>query len=187
MSKRSSNTSADSLFFKSGIRRTKRKNRAPLRAYTLEDSKNSLQNLSGSFRYDSPGAPLKSTQQLNVDFSDFSQHTFFNSAEAKTQKAFSRIINSFPFDGNRSEIDSFVDSLTGFEKHIFDMFPSNSGYLKFSGSSSPTEPGTFIEVNDYKGSTQPSLSVDPTGENVLDPVSRLSFTLPRLRLQMTIK
>lgn len=172
MSKRSSNTSADSLFFKSGIRRTKRKNRAPLRAYTLEDSKNSLQNLSGSFRYDSPGAPLKSTQQLNVDFSDFSQHTFFNSAEAKTQKAFSRIINSFPFDGNRSEIASFVDSLTGFEKHIFDMFPSNSGYLKFSGSSSPTEPGTFIEVNDYKGSTQPSLSVDPTGENVLDPVSK---------------
>jgi len=171
MPKRSNNTSADSLFFRSGIRRKKQKNRAPLRAYTLASSDNVAQVLTGSFRYDSPGSPLKSSQQLNVDFSDFSQHTFFNSAEAKTQKAFSRIINSFPFDGSRSTIDTFVDTLTGFEKHVFDIFPSSRGYLEFSGSSAPGG-GSFIKVNDYKGSTQPGLSKDPTGENILDPVSK---------------
>ena len=32
-----------------------------------------------TFMYDGPGNALKSTQQLNIDWSDFSRHTFFNS------------------------------------------------------------------------------------------------------------
>ena len=35
-----------------------------------------------SFNYDAPGTGLKSTQQIPLDWSDFSNHTFFNSAES---------------------------------------------------------------------------------------------------------
>ena len=45
-------------------------------------------NVTSSFRYDDPGNPLKSTQQLNIDWSKFENHTFFNSAEAKVNIAF---------------------------------------------------------------------------------------------------
>jgi len=33
-----------------------------------------------SFRYDPPGSGIKSTQQVPLDYSQFSNHTFFNSA-----------------------------------------------------------------------------------------------------------
>jgi hypothetical protein len=176
MTKRADNTGYDSLLFKPGIKRGKRKNSAPLRDFTLGNANQAESNLTGSFRYDAPGAPLKSTQQLNLDFADFSQHTFFNSAEAKVQKAFTRIINQYPFDGTRSEINAFVDSLTGFEKYVFDSFPTNRGYLAFSGSASPTDPGTFINVKDFKGSAQPTLAKNPTGGGVLDPGTK-PFTI----------
>tara|TARA_R100000008_G_C3587143_1_gene173392 strand:- start:1149 stop:4616 length:3468 start_codon:yes stop_codon:yes gene_type:complete len=172
---RSSNTGVESLLFKSGIRRN-RKNSAPVRSVTLEGVDEKASPLTGTFRYDSPGSALKSTQQLNVDFSNFSNHTFFNSAEAKVQKAFDKIINKMPFDGTFSEIVAFVDSLTGFEKYVYNQFPSRSGYLAFSGSASPSSPGTFIEVKDFKGSTTPTLSKNPTGEGVLDPKNS-PFTL----------
>ena len=57
-----------------------------------------------SFKFDGAGTGLKSTQQLNVDFSKFENHTFFNSARNKVQIAFDKIINTFPFDGRRSEL-----------------------------------------------------------------------------------
>ena len=168
MADRPVNTSAELLFFKPGILRNKKRS-VPLKEFTLDDANSNVTSLTGSFRYDPAGSPLKSTQQLNVDFANFSQHTFFNSAEAKTQKAFSKIVNSYPFDGSRSEINTFVDDLTGFEKYVFDSFPTNNGYLAFSGSASPTDPGTYIQVNDFKGSTNPTLAKDATGQSVIDP------------------
>jgi len=165
---REPNTPADNLLFKPGILRNKR-SAAPVRNMTLNDAENTQTILTGSFRYDSPGAPLKSTQQLFVDWSDFASHTFFNSAEAKTQKAFDKIINSLPFDGTKTEFYSFVDGLTGYEKYVLDQFPQHIGYLAFSGSSSPSSPGTYISINDFKGSHSPKLSKNPTGGSVLDP------------------
>ena len=47
-----------------------------------------------SFRYDPVGSGIKSTQQFNVDWSDFAQHTFYNSAQVKTNEAFKTIINN---------------------------------------------------------------------------------------------
>ena len=176
MAGRFSNTVSDNLLFKPGIVRGSKKQTAPLRELTLDSIGNDLSLLTGSFRYDTPGTALKSSQQLNLDFSDFSQHTFFNSAEAKTQKVFSKIINRYPFDGTKSDVYAFVDTLTGFEKHVFDLFPSNNGYLQFSGSSSPSSPGTYIEVRDFRGSTSPTLTSAPTGQSVLDPKNK-SFTV----------
>ena len=165
---RASNTAGDNLLFKPGIIRNKQP-AAPVRSMTLNDANNSGLNLTGSFRYDPPGAALKSTQQLLVDWSEFSNHTFFNSARAKVQKAFDKIINRFPFDGTQTELNNFVDGLTGFEKYVLDQFPSHKGYLAFSGSASPTSPGTYINVEDFDGSSTSTVLRNSTGQAVLDP------------------
>lgn len=124
--------------------------------------------LTSSFRYDAPGAPLKSTQQLNLDFSRFENHTFFGSAQAKVQKAFGKIINSYPFDGTKPEIDEFLDNLTGFEKYVFDNIPHSLGYLIFSGSTGPSSVGSYISVADFQGTFSPTLSKSNTGKSIVD-------------------
>ncbi len=101
---------------------------------------------SASFRYDPPGSPLKSTQQLNVDFSKFENHTFFNSALNKTQVAIQKIINKYPFDGSRQEYESFMDGLSGFERYVYNSFPKNMGALGFSSLLE-----THVSVDDAKG------------------------------------
>ena len=94
---------------------------------------NSL-NTSSSFRYDAFGTGFKSTQQVNIDFSKFENHTFFGSATVNTNIAFDKMVNFYPFDGTTKEIENFEDSLTGFEKYVLDSWPKNKGYLFFSGS-----------------------------------------------------
>ena len=104
----------------------------------------------GSFRFDVAGAGLKNTQQLNVDFSKFENHTFYNSARNKVQVAFSKIINTFPFDGTRSDHEEFYNQISGFEKYVFDRFPKNLGFLNFERGALPV--GNFLSIKDYQGS-----------------------------------
>jgi len=115
-----------------------------------------------SFKFDSPGTGIKSTQQIPLDWSKFENHTFFNSAQAKTNVAFETIFNSFPFDGTRLEIDQFLDTLTGFEKYVYDSIPKNVGYLNFDGSN-------YISVVDSAGAEIPEMSKDQTGTTKIDP------------------
>lgn len=137
-----------------------------------------------SFRFDPPGSGLKSTQQLPVDWSQFENHTFFNSAEAKTNTAFDVIINGYPFDGTKDELETFFDELTGFEKHVYDRFPKNVGFLHFSGTVVDETPafgydenlGSHISVIDHAGALFPSLSKINTGESVLDPMANKSIS-----------
>jgi hypothetical protein len=126
-----------------------------------------------SFRYDGPHVGIKSTQQVNVDYSRFENHTFFNSAQAKTNVAFDQIINNFPFDGSKREEEIFLDQLTGFEKYVYDEFPKSKGYLNFSGSNDTADPleGSYIKVVDSAGGSFPNLSKKRTGERVVDPGS----------------
>jgi hypothetical protein len=119
-------------------------------------------DVSSSFRLDAPGTGLKSTQQIPLDWSKFENHTFFNSAQAKTNVAFETLFNSFPFDGNRLEIESFLDGLTGFERYVYDISPKNIGYLNFDGSNS-------ILVIDKSGVELPEMSKDRSGTSKLDP------------------
>lgn len=115
-----------------------------------------------SFKFDPPGTGLKSTQQLPIDWEKFENHTFFNSAQAKTNVAFETIFNSFPFDGTRSEMDEFLDSLTGFEKYVYDDLPKSVGYLNFDGTN-------YIRVTDAAGSEIAAMSKDSSGTPKLDP------------------
>lgn len=117
---------------------------------------------SSSFRLDPPGTGLKSTQQLPIDWSKFENHTFFNSAQAKTNVAFETIFNSFPFDGTRLEIEEFLDSLTGFEKYVYDISPKSVGYLNFDSTN-------HVKVIDAAGVEIAAMSKDESGSPKLDP------------------
>jgi hypothetical protein len=134
--------------------------------------------VTSSFRYDGPTAGIKSTQQLNfIDWSKFEDHTFFNSAQAKVNVAFDKIVNQFPFDGTRRDQEGFFDSLTGYEKYIFDIFPVNFGYLCFSGSANTGgSEGTFLKVADRCGAEFDDFSRNNSKTKAMDPGSN-SFTV----------
>jgi hypothetical protein len=124
-----------------------------------------------SFNNDPIGYPLKSTQQIPIDYSKFENHTFFNSAEANVNMAFNSIINEFPFDGSRDEIQKFLDSLTGFEKWVYDKFSKSVGYLKFDSNS-------YMFIDDKKGIFLPELSKNSTALPVIDSKNKsISFQL----------
>jgi hypothetical protein len=125
-----------------------------------------------SFFYDPPGSPMRSTQQLNVDWSRFENHTFFGSAEAKVNVAFDQVINGYPFDGTRREVEEFLGRLTGFERWVFDRFPRRVGALHFSGTLvGETSGGTSVTVQDAQGAAFPDVARRRSGEAVLDPTT----------------
>ena len=97
------------------------------------------------------GTGLKSTQQIQIDWSDWSQHVFFNSAEAKTNLAFEQIINGFPFDGTSAEKAKFKSDLGGYSKWVLDQFDTNRGYFAFDGDA-------YLQVKDLSGYAAPDLA-----------------------------
>jgi hypothetical protein len=139
----------------------------------------------GSFKYDPLDSPLKNTQQINVDWSKFENHTFFSSAEVKVNIAFDQIINGFPFDGTKKETEAFFEKIGGFEKWVFDQFPKFGGALHFSGTQVGENPsngfsaglGTWISVQDTAGWLYPELSKNKSGKSVLNPPTNQSFTI----------
>lgn len=129
-----------------------------------------------SFRYgDKP--LLVSSQQLLIDWSRFENHTFFNSAVAKVNQAFDKIVNFYPFEGSKKDLEIFEDSLTGFEKWVLDSFPKNVGYLNFSGSAvgETLSNGTYLSILDSAGAAINTISSKRDGAPVLDP-NRSPFT-----------
>jgi len=131
-----------------------------------------------SFRYDTSGTGVKSTQQLNVDWSKFENHVFFNSAQVKVNAAFNKIIDRYPFDGTRKETELFFDRMTGFENYVYSNIPKNKGYLYCSGSSvgDLITKGTWVTVKDIAGAPFPFLTKIANGASRLDPVAN-SITL----------
>ena len=123
---------------------------------------------------------LKSTQQLNVDFAKFENHTFFDSAVSKVNIAFDRIVNDFPFDSKRFEIDEWRRSLTGFEKYVLDRFANSKGYLMLSGSGESRTngnlatnhgPGNFVTVFNQRGKLYPDFSKVSDAKPALTPLN----------------
>ena len=114
--------------------------------------------LDAIWRDDPYGTGLKSTQQVDLDWTDWSSHTFFNSAESKVNVAFERIINQFPFDGSKTELLEFMDSLSGFENYVFGRLPKFLGDLKFNGSDQ------YILAQDKSGYLFPEISRNLLGE-----------------------
>lgn len=124
--------------------------------------------VSSSYKYNPQGTGLVSTQQLNVDWEHFENHTFFNSAQVKTNVAFQKIYDEYPFDGSRAKVETFLSSLTGFEKWVFDEIPKETNYLFFSGSTQPQD-GTVVIVKDAAGAQFGEASTNKTGASFLSP------------------
>lgn len=103
---------------------------------------------------DLPGTGMRNTQQLNVDWEDFSNHCFFNSAEAKVNLAFDTIINQYPFDGTTEERLHFKNDIDGYTAWILNKITKNLGFLTFSGNE-------HIEIKDLTGYLTPQLARDP--------------------------
>jgi len=124
-----------------------------------------------TWEYDNPGAGLRSTQQLHLDWSNFANHTFFHSAEVKVNAAYERMINHFPYDGSLSEIMEFISSLNGWEKYILDIFPKYVGYLNFNSS-------IFISIKDSQGYLFPTLAKKNSLKSILGTDStKYGYTL----------
>lgn len=153
--------------------------------YADFDVSTSNHSSTGSFKYDPLGHPLKSTQQLNVDWSSFENHVFFSSAEVRVNETFGRIINGYPFDGSKREVEAFIDDLTGFEKWVFDQFPEWAGVLLFSGTVVGEDPsggyssglGTWISVTDKIGASHPGITRRDTGESIMNPPASASLSI----------
>ena len=170
MSKKRSLTDGAPPVFKSSLVRAANGKSRVVYEKNRNDLKNSGISTVKSFRFDQPGTGLRSTQQISLDYSKFENHIFFNSARGAINVAFDKIINQYPFDGNSQERRDFLDSLTGYENHIFESFPTNVGYLFFSGSThGGDDEGSHVKVIDFAGSNFPTLSKKNDGENILNP------------------
>jgi hypothetical protein len=148
---------------------------------TFSDVVNTNIASTSSYMYEPASAPIKNTQQLNVDWSAFENHTFFSSAEVKVNVAFDQIINGYPFDGSRIDVEAFFERLTGFDKYVFDSFPKYRGQLMFSGTRPGEDTdgtaGTWIRVKDSPGSLYPDISRNKSGTAVLNPTDGVSMTI----------
>jgi len=103
------------------------------------------------------------------------------SAEAKVNLAFEQIINGYPFDGSKKEVESFFSKLSGFDKYVFDNFPKYHGQLHFSGTqlseTSPTK-GTYISVKDIPGALFPSLNPEASAKSsIINPRDGKSLSI----------
>ena len=121
-----------------------------------------------SFRYDPYGTGLKSTQQLQVDWSEFENHTFYSSAQVKTNVAFEKILNKFPIGGTKKQYELYFDELSGFEKYVYDNYPKYKGYFYLSRSADPQD-GTFAIVKDSVGAVYPASTKKATGKSFINP------------------
>ncbi len=63
---------------------------------TNELIKNTNFESTSSYRYNNKQGVV-STQEINIDYSEFQNHTFFHSAVAKVNESFDSIINHYPF------------------------------------------------------------------------------------------
>ena len=163
---RKKNVFANQKLFTPSVVRKFTKSSGILRGQTLKSMSGSTvvnESPTGSFRYDPPGSPLKSSQQLPLDFSKFENHTFFSSAEVNVNLAYEKIINRFPFDGTKKEYEDWLDDLSGFEKHILDIYPSYTGYVTLHGNNE------YIEVIDKAGTVFPSISKIKSAKTILNP------------------
>ena len=119
-----------------------------------------VDKMSEQWRFDPPGVGVKSTQQLNVDWTNFASHTFFHSAEVKVNAAYQRLINHFPYDGDDVETRVFLDSLTGWENYVYQTLPKYLGYLNFESTN-------YITITDMEGYLFPTLAKSKSYDNII--------------------
>jgi len=117
-----------------------------------------------TFYYDVDNAGVISTQQFRVDWSNFANHVFFGSATANLNIAYDKIVNAYPYDGTRDQLNAFLASLTGFERWLLGQVPSWVGHISLSSS--------YIVTEDRAGGVfGGNANSDASGAALLSPLS----------------
>lgn len=113
-----------------------------------------------------------------VDYSDFENFVFFNSALDYFNISGERTINEYPYDGTYGDILRFVSSSDGYQRHLLGVWPKSNGCVDLTtGSILVTDPLTAIDLSSGEWTVEfhvpagapLSLRVlDASGSDVLD-------------------
>ena len=98
---------------------------------------------------------LFTTQQLeNIDYKDFKNHVFFDSAVNKVTSSFERI-QQIPYDKDELENIKFFNNSDGYTNFLLKKkYPTFKGYLKFNGNQALTvfdEQGKILDDTKERG------------------------------------
>lgn len=97
-----------------------------------------------------------------VDYSDFSNFVFFNSALDYFNVTGEKILNEYPYDGTLDSTQAYIDDLDDYQQHMVDIWPKNSGHLRFN----PAVSASYVLVEDVgsiEGVTRASILSPGTG------------------------
>lgn len=96
-----------------------------------------------------------STQQIeSIDYDNFAEHVFFDSAVEKVYYSFEKTISDFPYDSTKHSLGQYIKKLDGFTKFVLDTKVAKSlNYMHFENNRC-----IFLKdkrghlLNDYEGS-----------------------------------
>ena len=96
-----------------------------------------------------------STQQIeSIDYDNFAEHVFFDSAVEKVYYSFEKTISDFPYDSTKHSLSQYIKKLDGFTKFVLDTKVAKSlNYMHFENDRC-----VFVKdkrghlLNDYEGS-----------------------------------
>lgn len=104
---------------------------------------------------------------LKVDYSDFKNFVFFNSALDYFNITGEKILNEYPYDGTSEQIDAFVAGLDDYQRYVLSTWPAYAGYLTLNSSIS----SSYISIGDssvYSGNVANGLLNIGTGSFTIE-------------------
>lgn len=107
---------------------------------------------------------------LKVDYSNFANHVFFDSAVSKFDIAKKRILEKYPFSGSTTQKEEHAISGSGYENYLLKSWPHYVGYAFFNGTNQYI---TASDTNNYlmpsSGSLYVSVNINPviTDQNII--------------------
>ncbi len=81
---------------------------------------------------------------LRVDYSDFANFVYFNSALDYFNITGEKILNEYPYDAPADGLESFTRDLDGYQRHVLNVWPKSVGHLRFN----PTISSSYVLVED---------------------------------------
>lgn len=82
--------------------------------------------------------------ELKIDYSNFENFVFFNSALDYFNITGEKILNDYPIDGTVDSLKKFEKDLDGYQKYVLSQWPSHAGHLRFDTSIS----SSYITIED---------------------------------------
>jgi len=84
------------------------------------------------------------TTRLKIDYSDFDNFVFFNSALDYFNITGEKILNEYPFDGTCENIERFENDLDQYQQHVVKAWPKSVGHLRID----PTIAKSYVAIED---------------------------------------